>query len=227
MNTFRGVLLAVCLSLFALCTALFDVAYDAGYYHEFQTEHRISESTGKTQETLDQVSADTILYLKNGDESLMAAHFNSRETAHMADVYRLFSAARIVAFVSAAGAVLLAFADFRAPGMVSRRGVFLTQVILWLVLAGLILWGMAQWDVLFTQFHQLFFRNDLWLLNPKTDLMIQMMPAPFFIGMAIEIALKSVGMTLLLEGGWLLVRWHRRHQAAPDQIVRTTGGGDV
>jgi integral membrane protein (TIGR01906 family) len=38
-----------------------------------------------------------------------------------------------------------------------------------------------------TVFHKIFFRNDLWLLNPSTDFLIRMMPQRFFVGMVTHI----------------------------------------
>lgn len=42
------------------------------------------------------------------------------------------------------------------------------------------------------KFHEIFFSNDLWLMDPEKDLMIQMLPEPFFFGMV-----KRIGLTVL------------------------------
>ena len=39
----------------------------------------------------------------------------------------------------------------------------------------------------FIMFHHMFFDNDLWLLDPATDLMIRMLPEGFFFDMVIRI----------------------------------------
>ena len=39
-------------------------------------------------------------------------------------------------------------------------------------------------DSLFILFHKVAFTNDLWLLNPQTDLLIRLMPIEFFISYA-------------------------------------------
>ncbi|MGO1372277.1 MAG: lipoprotein intramolecular transacylase Lit, partial [Senegalia sp. (in: firmicutes)] len=39
----------------------------------------------------------------------------------------------------------------------------------------------------FTIFHEILFTNDLWLLNPKTDILIQMLPLDFFYSISIRI----------------------------------------
>ena len=63
---------------------------------------------------------------------------------------------------------------------------------------------MQSWQSVFTRFHHLFFRNDLWILNVETDLMIQMMPEPFFMALAKGIAIHFVILSLLGQGVWML-----------------------
>ena len=58
------------------------------------------------------------------------------------------------------------------------------------------------WD----QFHYLFFDNDLWLLNPATDIMIQMVPEPFFY-QAVFRVLTYFGLGIIIIGAasfWIL-----------------------
>ena len=40
----------------------------------------------------------------------------------------------------------------------------------------------------FIVFHQIFFDNDLWILNPATDMLINIVPEPFFMDTALRIA---------------------------------------
>ncbi len=50
----------------------------------------------------------------------------------------------------------------------------------------------------FILFHKLFFTNDLWLLNPKTDWMIRLLPESFFQGIALRTAISFlVGLILI------------------------------
>ena len=52
---------------------------------------------------------------------------------------------------------------------------------------------------LFILFHKVAFTNDLWLLNPQTDLLIRLMPIEFFISYAAIIGgLWLLGMVGLL-----------------------------
>ena len=50
------------------------------------------------------------------------------------------------------------------------------------------LWAATDFDSAFTFFHHLLFTNDLWLLNPETDLLIRICPQEMFMQMGIRIA---------------------------------------
>ena len=57
------------------------------------------------------------------------------------------------------------------------------------VIAMLGLWGMMDFDSLFTLFHKLLFTNDLWLLDPRTDLLIRICPSSMFMNMGARIGI--------------------------------------
>jgi integral membrane protein (TIGR01906 family) len=56
--------------------------------------------------------------------------------------------------------------------------------------------SLIDFDGLWTRFHQVAFRNDLWLLDPATDYLIMLFPEPFWftatIGIATSVALQTV-----------------------------------
>ena len=57
--------------------------------------------------------------------------------------------------------------------------------------------------------HKLIFANDLWLLNPSTDLLVALMPLPFFIwyaGEMLKSMLPVLGMMALIIIAWLKTR---------------------
>ena len=51
------------------------------------------------------------------------------------------------------------------------------------------IWILADFNGFWTTFHQVFFSNDLWLLNPYTDLMINLFPEAFFNHLVVRIIL--------------------------------------
>lgn len=78
--------------------------------------------------------------------------------------------------------------------------------ILFTLAAGLCIWALCDFDSLFLAFHHLAFSNDLWLMDPNTDLMIAMMPETFFMwygGEMLKSLLPIFGCMLCLLISWL------------------------
>ena len=129
----------------------------------------------------------------------------------MTDVFSLFSLARLLCLLSAAGAAALLIFRKKERNPASASASLCSQTVVFVLLIILAFFAWNQWDTLFTTFHHIFFRNDLWLLNPETDLMIQMMPTPFFVGLAKGIAVRFIVLCLLGQGLWFLAG-HRREE---------------
>ena len=47
----------------------------------------------------------------------------------------------------------------------------------------------SDFDKYFIKFHEIFFNNDLWMLNPETDKLIRLVPIGFFIDTALYVTL--------------------------------------
>ena len=71
------------------------------------------------------------------------------------------------------------------------------------------IWILADFTGFWTTFHQLFFTNDLWLLNPATDRMINLFPEAFFSHLVIRILLWFLAFYLPC----LIVAFYNRRQS--------------
>jgi integral membrane protein (TIGR01906 family) len=139
-----------------------------------------------------------------------------REQAHMADVKALFALARTVGGMALACVLALAAGLAVRRRRVPHRAIIgsglLIGVALWAVLIGgtvlLAVLAGADFYAAFFRFHQLLFTNDLWLLNPQTDLLIRLMPTAFFEAIAKAIAALWLAAlaVLLAVGVWLIQR---------------------
>ncbi len=121
--------------------------------------------------------------------------YGEREVLHMQDVRKIFDFTRY----AAAAIALLIVVVFSMVDGAKRR-----DYLLCLTRAGLI--GVAiivaflgllvtlDFSKYFVVFHEIFFDNDLWLLNPATDVLIQMLPEVFFR----DIAVAIVALALVL-----------------------------
>ena len=66
----------------------------------------------------------------------------------------------------------------------------------------------------FNRFHEIFFDNDLWILDPATDLLINIVPEGFFVDTALRIGLLFGGSMLVLLAASLIITvrgaWSRK-----------------
>jgi integral membrane protein (TIGR01906 family) len=81
--------------------------------------------------------------------------------------------------------------------MPKRRKGIARGAIIGLMSAGvvglaLLVWGLIDFDGLFTAFHRIAFTNDGWLLDPRTDLLIRLMPTELFVRLAVRILIWAV-----------------------------------
>jgi len=124
--------------------------------------------------------------------------FQPHEAAHMADCRGLIRTAGILRWVLFAAALV-----FFAAGIFLRehRKKFLTGIVMGFaaaaaVFGAVLLWGLINFDGLFITFHKAVFNNDGWLLNPETDMLIRLMPTPFFVSMGIRVLLAVAAAAL-------------------------------
>ena len=128
------------------------------------------------------IARELVDYLRFARDDLPT--FQAHEQLHMADVRGIFRLLYVLAPLGIPAALGL--------WLMRRRGSLRVCFhVCWELLALVLLlgvWGAADFDSLFVLFHRIAFTNDLWLLDPRTDLMIQLMPTSFFIEYAAVIA---------------------------------------
>jgi len=136
------------------------------------------------------------------------AVFGERQKAHMVDVRDLYLNFRGLRRLSTGLVVLILFFGwFISKEMLYQvlvRVKYIVPVLLLMVgaVGGLFA---TDFNKYFTLFHELFFDNDLWLLNPNTDILINMVPEAYFysivmIGLVIFVVL-IVGAVVVSDIG--------------------------
>ena len=76
-------------------------------------------------------------------------------------------------------------------------------------------------------FHELFFNNDLWILDPRTELLIRMLPEGFFFDMVVRIGwIFSVLLIILLYISGVIL-WKQKARKTYDNILRLSDDPDV
>ena len=195
------------------------LASDTGYLEGGLRRHDAAENTGIALGELDYAVGAIVRYFEDDADTLRllvftdgeeTALFSAEETLHMEDVKGLMRAifranevalGFVIAYV--AGAVLwsgersgrdLAKATLAAVGVGAAVGIAVG------VLA--IVGFESAWERL----HEIIFTNDLWLLDPRTDRLIQMFPESFWqeaTFIVVGLALAEAVALVALAGAYL------------------------
>ncbi len=184
-----------------LAVTSFEIATysDFGWYEKEYEKYGVLSELEMEMSDVMEVTEEMMEYLHGDRENLVVntvvageerEFFNDREKAHMVDVLKLFlggfrmrTIAIIVAAAALAGVVLTKGSLKR---MMPKAFLIGTGVIIGITgIVGALF--VSDFNKYFIMFHHMFFDNDLWLLDPDTDLMIRMLPEGFFLDMVIRI----------------------------------------
>ncbi len=159
---------------------------------------------------------DSLADLKFTDGS---PFYNERELSHMHDVKILIQHSLTVWYIVIGFLVVLAIWSLLKKWWslflrgVSRGGLLTIFIIIAVLLATFI-----DFDTLFTQFHHLFFTNDLWLLDPATSRMILICPEELFYDVVIRVGTWFGGILVALLAACILyLAMRRRRHSTPYQ----------
>jgi integral membrane protein (TIGR01906 family) len=199
------ILFALALPVFLVTSAVRTVALSESFYmHEFE-KNRTNQVVPLSDTDLRRVAEAFISYFQTRPGRLdpgvrigQAPLFNEREIQHMVDVQALMRTVFLATWIAlgilaaAAVAIVAAHPPTGVPSLlraIAGGGVLTVAVILMIGLLSLL-----DFSQIFTLFHHMSFTNDLWLLDPRTDRLIQLFPLPFFYDAAMQIALRSAGL---------------------------------
>ena len=209
-----GIFTGLLLMLALLISAVEFVAYSMdGYYEKEYRKYKVTDAVQMEMEDLLTVTDEMMDYLRGDREDLVIytdiagnqrEFFNEKEKKHMVDVQGLFIGGErlrlgAIALVICISALLL----FLKKGRTLLRGIqwgIYTFFALMGILAGLMAVNFNRYFVIF---HEIFFNNDDWILNPNTDLLINIVPEGFFRDTAFWIAGLFFAGALII---WLLSR---------------------
>lgn len=219
-----GILFTFCLMITLLITSVEAVAYwMPGYYEKEYAKYHVTEDVHMEMEDLLDVTREMMAYLRGNRQDLHVPaivdgqpreFFNQREIAHMEDVRELFLGGLLIRRIcmGTAAVCLILLAVLKASfGKVVPRAVCVGTGLFFALVCGLAALISTDFTKYFIIFHHIFFDNDLWLLDPRTDLLINIVPEPFFMDTAARIAILFAGSVILIFFLCLLIirRSHR------------------
>jgi integral membrane protein (TIGR01906 family) len=153
-----------------------------------------------------------IEYLGNIKQSNGQPLYNERELSHMVDVKTVTQVALAALGGAVALFVLLVTIMIRTEeGRRSlRQGLLSGGVLMLVILAGLVMYVLLNWDAFFNSFHALFFAEGTWRFE-YSDSLIRLFPERFWQDAALTIGVMSaIGALLIIAG---VSRWARRESS--------------
>lgn len=202
--------------------AVYGVSSDYRLYYDLQMRENTPGYAGVSSDDLlmlDERLADYLFAPMNADMAFdnreievhgeMQQPFNEKELIHLQDCRRLLSiTVRPVCYGVLAGLGLILV--LRGKRKIAAAWTAAALILLPLGILGI--WAAVDFSSAFTLFHKLLFTNDLWLLDPRTDLLINICPASMFANIGLRIGLCIAAVLLGIPA--LLTIFKRRKRKA-------------
>jgi integral membrane protein (TIGR01906 family) len=207
-----GYLSALCLLALIIFQSIALPTFNRSFYRYQYARLEIPESIQVEPDELMRVTGEMLDYMRGhrSDLNIIAVvageereFFNQKEKDHMVDVMELFRTGfmiRNIAFWLLLFLILfMVYKKYRILYFLARgcREVMSGFLVLVIFLAVIIT---VDFTRAFEIFHLIFFNNDLWILDPATDLLINIVPQPFFVTIAAVIGTAIVFLSLAFVG---------------------------
>ena len=170
-----------------------------GYFKNEYTKYNVLDEVSMTMDDIMYVTHEMMDYLDGKRDDLVVnttvngverEFFSTREKLHIEDVKNLFVGGKnirfICIFIAVISGLILVFIC-KEYKKVMAKGFLFTSAFIAVISAVVSLIVSTNFTKYFVIFHNIFFNNDLWLLDPKVDLLINIVPEPFFIDTALRI----------------------------------------
>ena len=216
-----GIIASLAIIVVLLVTSFEFAAYsNFGWYEKEYIKYDVLSDLEMEMEDVMYVTEEMMDYLHGNREDLVVdtvvngverEFFNDREKMHMVDVLKMFqwglSVRKMSAVIAIAALGLFAMTKGSWKKMIPvsfmiGSGTFIGVVA---IIGGVFA---SNFNKYFIMFHHMFFDNDLWLLDPATDLMIRMLPEGFFFDMVIRIVVTFL-IAMAIFFGSSFAMWKR------------------
>lgn len=204
-NLFNKILMVIAslsLVLIMLLTSVELIAFNKQFYMKQMDKNNVAVNIKVSRSDLEDIVEKIINYLKKGDNLNIVKTvdkeergiFNEQEKTHMVDVVNLidkgFFTRNMLMFLFIIIAIFEIFEKQLSQFLKIQERTIGFSIVFISVLAFIINFNFNKY---FTIFHEIFFRNELWLLDQKTSILINILPLEFFTSIAI-----TIGVTFLL-----------------------------
>lgn len=214
-----SVMLGILFPFIIFVSGIEAAVFDEAFYLDQMKKNQVTQNTGIYPPDMKLVVEEIISYLKGEREDFdikarlapenaknvteSRSIFNDKEITHMDDVRDLllfFLGLRDAAMILA---LIAFFILFKHNQKAIIKALFLGSAVFLVMLMVIGSSFVFNFNDTFILFHQLFFSNDLWIMDPSTDRLIWIVPEPFFfnmIGRMVIYILVPLGLTTLGTG---------------------------
>ena len=218
-NRILFIIISILLNIIILLSCVQIVAYDINYYKSQYYEHDIYKRIGIEETELIKSTQKLLYYIKGKRDNLdfkanirgeMVDFFSERDKMHMIDVKNLFQ----IGYIIRNGLALIIVVIIFILKFNNSLKINVGKCLLFFPIIGgipfliLIILINIDFNRYFTVFHEMFFNNDLWLLDPVTDRLVNIFPEEFFANTAIRILMFYFASQLV----FFIVGFLKRHR---------------
>lgn len=210
-NKHLSILCTLSLITFAFLSSVNYWSFNKSFYKNEYKKLNVAEYIGISEEDLNKTTDVLLGYIKGNNKTLdiecringiTRSVFNDREKAHMLDVKNLYDGAIVVRNVSFVIFVLSFIYIGRSKELFIGYKYSLSLV--GLIIAFLLLFCLMDFEGFWLAFHHLFFPfNDLYILDPRYDILVMMVPEGFFFDLCVLIVAST---SVMLVGLYFVLR---------------------
>ena len=178
-------------------------AFSKSFYKKQYEKLNTAENMQMSQEDLF-TSTDILLdYITDKEENIdlevvvngeKVEMFNQKEKDHMIDVKNLYQGVKSFKYLALGFAFVIVLIGIKTKDINNARllkeSFRMSAIILAVFIGVIVFYSLIDFNAFWIKFHEIFFTNDLWLLDPYTDRMINMFPEVFFNQMVLRIILN-------------------------------------
>jgi len=207
----NAIALGVIIWIVLILSSLQLTGFNLDFYVEQYASRGTAAEIGVSQQDLMHVTEVLLDYTSGKRDDLIVEvevngtvqpFFNQREIDHMVDVRILYLGVIqlrniLLIFALANIFALMAF-NRKSTISILQFGLKWVSIGLGTIIVALAAFAIIDFDAFWTAFHKVLFTNDLWLLDPYTDNLINMVPERFFIDLILMIAVHFTMAMLTL-----------------------------
>ncbi len=210
-NKYLSIICTLSLIIFTFLSCINYWSFNKSFYKDEYKKLGVAEYIGISEDDLYKTTDILLEFIKGENDSLdieckingmTQEVFNDREKAHMVDVKNLYDGLIIVRNVS----FIIFVLSFIYIGKTKSLfiGYKCSLSLVGFIMAFILLFCLMDFEGFWLAFHHLFFPfNDLYILDPRYDVLVMMLPERFFFDLCVLIVVST---TMMLVGLYFVLR---------------------